>query len=196
MPKIDAPTVAEHRAAVQKRLVDAAEEILRSREPAALTAAVVTQAAGIARNSIYRYVESVDDLHGMVLSRYLPAWLAAVGEELEAVEDPGERIVVWVRANLIQAATSGHGWLMGLGTANPRGITKEVMDSAHTVMRDALAKSWIALVSDPTRARVAAGLTRGLLEAGFKQLDAGIDVDVVATSGADAARALVEALRD
>lgn len=196
MPKIDAPTVAEHRAAVQKKLVDAAEEILRSGEPGTLTAALVTRAAGIARNSIYRYVDSVDDLHGMVLSRYLPDWLAAVGEELAQVEDPSESIVVWVRANLIQASNSGHGWLMGLGTANPRGITKEVMDSAHTIMRDALAKAWMALVSDPTRARVAAGLTRGLLEAGFKQLDAGVDVEVVSASGAAAAEALVSALRD
>lgn len=196
LPKIDAPTVAEHRAAVKNRLVDAAEEILRSGEPGLLTAAMVTQAAGIARNSIYRYVDSVDDLHGLVLSRYLPAWLEAVGQELESVDDPAERITVWVRANLLQAAHSGHGWLMGLGTANPTGITKEVMDSAHTIMRDALAKAWLALISDPTRARVAAGLTRGLLEAGFKQLDAGIDVDVVAGAGADAAAALVVALRD
>ena len=196
MPKIDAPTVAEHRAAVLKRLVDAAEEILRSDHPEALTAAMVTQEAGIARNSIYRYVDSVDDLHGMVLSRYLPAWLDAVRGELATVDDPRERIVVWVRANLQQAAHSGHGWLMGLGTANPSGITKEVMESAHTVMRDALAQAWQELVADPNKVRIAAGMTRGLLEAGFKQLDAKQSAEIVAEMGAAAAEALVSALQD
>jgi len=99
---------------VQRRLIDAAEEIMRSGEPEKLTAGAVTAAAGIARNSIYRYVDSVDDLRGLVLARHLPAWIDAVAAELEAVEAPTERIVVWVRANLQQAARTGHGWLMGL----------------------------------------------------------------------------------
>ena len=196
MPKIDAPTVAEHRAAVEKRLVDAAEEILRSGQPEMLTAAAVTRAAGIARNSIYRYVESVDDLHGLVLERYLPDWLEAVGAELATVEEPDQRIVVWVRANIQQAAHSGHGWLMGLGRRSPSNVTKEVMDTAHTLMRDALADAWGALIQDPTRARVAAGLTRGLLEASFRQMEAKVPVAVMAESGESAARALVAALRD
>lgn len=196
MPKIDAPTVAEHRAAVLKRLVDAAEDVLRSGNPETLTASMVTQAACIARNSIYRYVDSVEDLHGMVLSRYLPSWLETVSAELEDVEDAGQRIVVWVRANLEQAARSGHTWLMGLGSRNPSGITKDVMDSAHTIMRDTLAEAWSALIADPARARVAAGMTRGILESGFKQLEAGIAVDVVATMGESGARALVVAWQD
>ena len=88
MPKIAAPTVAQHRAMVQRRLIDAAEEIMRSGEPQRLTAGAVTSAAGIARNSIYRYVDSVDDLRGLVLARHLPAWIDAVAAELEAVDDP------------------------------------------------------------------------------------------------------------
>ena len=71
MPKIDAPTVAEHRARVQQRLVDAAESILRDSPSQPLTAAAVSAQAGIARNSIYRYVDSVDDLRVLVIRRYL-----------------------------------------------------------------------------------------------------------------------------
>ena len=192
MPKIAAPTVAEHRAMVQQRLVDAAEQILRSGQPERLTASVVTSAAGIARNSIYRYVESVDDLRGMVLARHLPSWLDAVSAELAGVDDPAERIVVWVKANLQQAARSGHGWLMGLGRSEtPSAATARVMDTAHTVMRDALAEAWGSLVEDKTEVRVVAGLTRGLLEAGFRQLDAGVAEDVVVSIGEQAARGLV-----
>jgi len=94
VPKIAAPTVAQHRAMVQRRLIDAAEEIMRSGEPEKLTAGAVTAAAGIARNSIYRYVDSVDDLRGLVLARHLPAWIDAVAAELEAVFGAARRHVL------------------------------------------------------------------------------------------------------
>lgn len=192
MPKIAAPTVAQHRAMVQRRLVDAAEDIMRSGEPEKLTAGAVTSAAGIARNSIYRYVDSVDDLRGMVLARHLPAWIEAVSQELEEIEDPAERIVVWVRANLQQAARTGHGWLMGLSRSiTPSPATAKVMEAAHAVMRDAVAQAWGQLIADPVRMRSAAGLTRGLLEAGFRQLDSGMPVGLVVEVGESAARGLV-----
>lgn len=178
MPKISAATVVEHRAQVQQRLIDAAEEILRAGESERLTAAVVSNAAGIARNSIYRYVDSVDDLLGMVLARHLPAWIDAVGAELATVTAPEDRIRVWLSANLTQAHRTGHGWLMGLGrNAAPSEATAKVMDGAHEVMRDAIGSAWLELAGDAAAARVAAGLTRGLLEAGFRQIDAGADLE-------------------
>ena len=99
---------------------------------------------------------------------------------------------MWVRANLQQAARTGHGWLMGLSRSiAPSPATAKVMDDSHAVMRDAIAQAWAALVKDPTQLRIAAGLTRGLLEAGFRQLDTGMPVDVVVDLGEKAARGLV-----
>lgn len=197
MPRISAPTVAEHRTMVQQQLVDAAEQILRSREPDALTASAVTHAVGIARNSIYRYVDSVDDLRGLVLARHLPAWLDAVESELSSIEDPADRIAVWVRANVEQADRSGHGWLMSLGqTTTPSEATIKVMESAHAVMRDVLANAWAALVEDREAAMVGAALVRGLLDACFKQLDAGRDVKLVARLGEESARRVVATVVD
>lgn len=192
VPRISAPTVAEHRTMVQQQLVDAAEHILRSRQPDALTASAVTHAVGIARNSIYRYVDSVDDLRGLVLARHLPSWLEAVENELASIEDPADRIAVWVRANVEQAARSGHGWLMSLGqTTAPSEATIKVMESAHAIMRDVLADAWSSLVEDRESAMVGAALVRGLLDACFKQLDAGRDVELVARLGEESARRVV-----
>lgn len=191
MPKISAATIAEHREIVQTKLVDAAEHILLAGEPERLTASAVAQSAGIARNSIYRYVESVDDLRGMVLARHLPAWLEAVDQELADVSDPAERIVVWTAANLRESARSGHGWLMTMGQAVMSPATEEVMERAHAVMRDVLAGAWMALLRDPAAARVAGGLVRGVLEAGFRLLDAGLPVDDVVQISTHAVRGLV-----
>ena len=55
----------EHRENVRTALVDAAESIVRTEGVDGLTAGAVTKAAGIACNSIYRYVDSVDDLRGL-----------------------------------------------------------------------------------------------------------------------------------
>lgn len=194
MPKIAAETVAKHRELIRGALVDAAEAILRSGEP--LTAGVVSAAAGIARNSIYRYVDSVDDLRGLVLARYLPAWDRAVAEALAPIEDPGDRVVEWVRANLTQATTTGHGWLMQVARSTPRASSAAQMaDQAHRIMRDSLGGAWLDLLGDPTAARIEATLTGGLVDAAFQQLESGLPIEQLTEATVRAARAQVEAVR-
>lgn len=193
MPKIAAATVAEHRELVRGALVDAAEAILRAGEP--LTAGVVSAAAGIARNSIYRYVDSVDDLRGMVLARYLPAWDKAVSEALAPIPDPGDRIVEWVRVNLEQARATGHSWLMDISRGASSTSTSEIADYAHSILRDALGSAWLELSGDETEARIQSALTLGLLEAAFQRLDSGLPVDRLIDATVQGARSLVETAR-
>lgn len=193
MPKISAATVAEHREQVQAALVDAAEKILRAGEP--LTAGVVSASAGIARNSIYRYVDSVDDLRGMVLARYLPAWDRAVTEALEALDDPGDKVVAWVRVNLEQARATGHGWLMDISRAAPSAASAEVAELAHRILRDALGSAWRELVPDPLEANLQSTLTLGLLQAAFRALDTDVPADRLMDATARAARAMVDDAR-
>lgn len=195
MPKISAATVVEHRAIIQSKLIDAAEEILRSGEPDKLTAATVAGAAGIARNSIYRYVESVDDLRGLVLARYLPAWDLAVSEALAQISDPGERIVAWVRVNLEQAEITGHNWLRDVSRGAAGSATAEVADYAHRILRDALGSAWVDLLGDTRDARLQAILTNGLLQAAFQQLGGDIPTPQLIDATARAAAALVAAAR-
>ncbi|NHB85459.1 TetR/AcrR family transcriptional regulator [Tessaracoccus sp. HDW20] len=194
MPKISAATVAEHREQVRGALVDASEAILRAGDP--LTAGAVSSAAGIARNSIYRYVDRVDDLRGLVLERYLPAWDEAVSGALASVSDPGERIVVWVRVNLEQALSTGHSWLMdisrGSGTST---ATTAVAEYAHRILRDPLGSAWLELEPDPTEARIQSALTLGLLEAAFQRLESDLPSDRLIDATVRAARALVESSR-
>ena len=194
MPKIAAATVAEHREHIRGALVDAAEQILRAGEP--LTAGVVSASAGIARNSIYRYVDSVDDLRGMVLARYLPAWDEAVAQALAPLPDPGDRIVAWVKVNIRQADSTGHSWLMDISRgASSSNASAEVADHAHRILRDALGSAWLELVGDQEEARIQAALTLGLLQAAFQALDSDLPTERLVESTGNAARALVDAAR-
>jgi len=193
MPRIEAATVAEHHAQVERRLVDAAEELLRAGRP--LTAGEVSAAAGIARNSIYRYVDSVEDLRGMVVSRYLPGWVRTVEQALAAAASPGDRVVAWVRTNLAEASAAGHDWLMESMQDQAASATTEEVDAAHLVMRDTLTSAWLELMDgDEERAGVAAALTLGILDGGFRQLGRGTPLAIVSELAGRAAASLVTGL--
>ena len=182
---------------IRTRLINAAEQLLRATPSAPLSAGAVTAQAGIARNSIYRYVDSVEDLRGLVVNRYLPDWLGAVAEAMQHVDRPENRVVTWVRANLEQAAGTGHGWLMEAARHQaPNASIDETVNQAHAGMRSSLSDAWSELVaSHPERLPIAVGFTVGILDAGFRQLDQGRPAELVADLGSTAARALVHSLR-
>lgn len=161
MPKINAPTVREHHEQVMTSLIDAAERILREEGPNALTAGAVSSGAGVARNSIYRYVESVDDLRGLVVERYMPSWFEAVQKALDVSDEPREQIIAWTIANLEQATIAGHGWLMRVGDGRLRPEAARSVGRAHAALFEGLERLWVRVT--PERARVAGVMTQGLL---------------------------------
>ncbi|XCB29195.1 helix-turn-helix domain-containing protein [Arcanobacterium hippocoleae] len=114
MPKISAATVKEHHAQMFLKLADAAEVILRERGPNALTAGSVAEAAGIARNSIYRYVSSIDDLRMVVLERYLPLWVQTVEKRVNRDDEPRKQLLDLAIVSLEMAQTTGHSWLISV----------------------------------------------------------------------------------
>lgn len=188
VPKIDAGTVKEHREAMTTKLVDAAERLLVDGGVDALTAGAVASSAGIARNSLYRYVDSVDDLRGKVVARYLPNWTSAVEDAVAAADDPLARLVAYVSANLAEASRSGHGWLMGMA----RGLTPAALaeiDGAHRSLGSMLVEQCRAL--DPSGLTMTTAIVQAILEAGFARLDAGDDLAVVTERCVGAVRALI-----
>lgn len=180
MPRITASTMREHRAHIRATLIDTAEHIMRTDGPQALTAGAVTSAAGIARNSIYRYVDSVDDLRTLVLERHLPSWLNAVNEAVTCAHTPAEQIDAWCRSNLEQAALTGHGWLMNITKNTPlTDRTLQAVSHAHHNTQDMLLAAWQHLTADDTQAQIGTELTRSMVDAGFHLLDRGMPADQV-----------------
>lgn len=104
MPKIDAPTVAEHRALREKAVITAAVGILVTEGTQAVTPGAVASEAGIARTSIYQYYPST----GALLGSAIEALSAQREQRLRAAledcgDDPRERIAAYVRT-VIQLA--------------------------------------------------------------------------------------------
>lgn len=183
-------SVSEHREQVLAKLVDAAELSLRAGQP--LRAADISEAAGIARNSIYRYVKSVDDLRGLVLARHLPAWEEAIHEAIADCDNPEDRLIAWVRANMRQAKETGHDWLITVSRGGGKSpTTKEFAEFAHRILWAELEHCWAKVINDRAQAARWSRLTLGLLQAGFAMIGREENFPVLEQTMAEAVRALV-----
>lgn len=118
MPKISADTLAEHRKEVLSALMEGTKRILLSGGELKLTAASVAAEAGIARNSIYRYVASVDDLVDLVVAQGFADWAATVSASVQAAPDAPAGVVAYVRSNLTLAADGEHALQSSLSRAH------------------------------------------------------------------------------
>ncbi|MFY9262174.1 MAG: TetR/AcrR family transcriptional regulator [Actinomycetaceae bacterium] len=207
MPKTPAPAARRHRDVMFERLIDAAEDILRTNGPGSLTAGAVATRAGIARNSIYRYVDSIDDLPMLVLERYLPRWQqraeAAMAQEVE----PYAKLIDLVVVSLQMGAETGHQWLIdvlrstrskaGGPSGHPKHATSEVEEIRPPVVLDfhrrlamKIAALWYEIT--PVNADMNARLTRALLDAGLRALDDGVALERVQSSVLTAVTALAK----
>ena len=88
MPKMTAPTVAEHRAAQRAALLAAGEAVIDEAGLAGFTPRSVCERAGMSRSSFYDYFPSKDDLLVAIAIAAIESWDAEIEEALAAVE-PG-----------------------------------------------------------------------------------------------------------
>ncbi|MEZ7004350.1 TetR/AcrR family transcriptional regulator [Streptomyces sp. AD55] len=177
MPKIEAGSVREHRAQRLNRLVDAAEAIVAEKGIEALTAGEVAARAGIARNSIYRYFDSIDDLIELIVTREFPAWVDAVAGAVDAASDPGARAVAYVRANLEQAARGTHGWRASLSRGSLSSSGRERVREMHTRLHAILGEVVDELGVEKPELTVA--VIQAVVDACIRRIDRGDDLGEV-----------------
>ncbi|WP_415977504.1 TetR/AcrR family transcriptional regulator [Rhodococcus sp. 077-4] len=108
MPRIDAPTVAEHRENVEGALLDAARELLISKGPESVTPGLVGSAVGLARSSVYKYFPSKESILVRIVADSFAGWNATVRARVSLSDSPDERIAAYVHASLDLAAAGVH----------------------------------------------------------------------------------------
>ena len=118
MPKIHAPTVAEHHARRRTALLEAAEQLIADQGVPALTLAAAGAGAGLARSSVYQYFESTPALVAAVVEDAF----ARINEQLQAAVDPADppaaRIDAYVRFALKVATEPANRAMHQLGHAD------------------------------------------------------------------------------
>ena len=98
VPKISAPSIAEHREARRDALLAAATQLMLSGTP--FTVAQVATEVGLSRSAVYEYYASAADLIADVLVDEMALWVDEISPMVEAESEPLARIETWVRGVL------------------------------------------------------------------------------------------------
>lgn len=139
MPRINQPSVPEHRAAQHRAVLNAAERLIVDSDGKVPTIVEVAAEVGLARSSVYLYVASGKDLIIQLLLQAIPAWLDSLTAELDRVgSDPAERLAAYVRVTLKLFVEGSHGPLMSAASTLPETFTDERVQESHNGLDPAL----------------------------------------------------------
>ena len=180
MPRISAPTVAEHRAAQRQALLDAGIAVITEAGVASATPKAVAERAGLARSSFYEYFPSRDDLLAAIALQAFEDWAAELDEALSEVEPGRARLHAYVTAALRMAADGKHELATQLQEAEIAPTRLDVIMQLHDRLSAPLRDVLTSL--DIADAGTTAVLVQGLIDAGMKLVLHGSPADDVARS--------------
>jgi len=107
MPKIIGSTLAEHREQVRTRLFVALARLMDGTGFDTLTMSDIAAEAGVGRTSVYNHFADKESLLIGYIEHETAAFLADLREALDEVDDPEERLRVYIRQQ-IQLKTTYH----------------------------------------------------------------------------------------
>ncbi len=177
MPRISAPTVAEHRVRQRDALLHAATELLVEGGVNAVTPAAVAAAAGLARPSVYQYFSSGADILASVIEDAFPRANEALRVALESANGPAEQLDTYVRVSLRLARDGAHRPAAALAAAQ---LPDECLARLRELHHEQAAPFLRALeeLGTPELA-LTAQLLGGVLEAAMGAIESGASLDSV-----------------
>lgn len=155
----------------ERQLLDAAERLLLEHGHRALTFTTLSHATGLARNSIYEYFPSKDELIAAVCERELSRWTGPVHEAVSAETDPRRQLRAYIDAQLDLAEQGRHRLAPALAGAPLGPDARQRIRGVHN--------TWLHLATDALSAlghphpAIAASYIQALVEAATRGLDAG-----------------------
>lgn len=179
MPRITAPSVAEHRARQHAALITAAREVLLTDGPQAVTPATVGARTGLARSSVYKYFPTSADILARVIEDIFTTWTHRVYEATHVNTDPPARIAAYIRTHLEFAQSDDRRIGYAAATALPPERIQHVIELHRrfgTPLREALADH-----GDPDP-EATTKLITGTLEGAIRLIDDGRPPEQVTTA--------------
>lgn len=173
MPKISAPTVAEHRAAQRAALVRAGEAVLLESGLAGVSPRSVTERAGMARSSFYDYFHAKDDLLVAIAIDAIERWDAEIEQALAGIEPGLAQLRAFVDATMAMTADGKHDLAGALREAQLSPSRLEDLMALHDALMRPLIRVLTDLgLSEPGQSAV---LVQGVLGAGIQLVEHGVD---------------------
>ncbi|CAM5786369.1 TetR/AcrR family transcriptional regulator [Cellulomonas persica] len=178
MPRINAATVAEHRALQRRAVLDAARDLLAETGQAP-SLAEVGKRAGLARSSVYEYARSRDDLMAAVVADVFPGWADRIRTAIAQAPTPAEKVWAYVESNVAFFSGSEQRVARALGSVVDPAILHGPMQEFHTALQEPLREA-LRELGDPAPDAVADLVDAMLLSAtsqlrGAQHPEVGID---------------------
>ncbi|RWZ85370.1 TetR/AcrR family transcriptional regulator [Glutamicibacter sp. HZAU] len=174
MPRINAPTVAEHRRQQMQSIMDATFDLLHETAQAPTLAQVARQ-AGMSRTAIYQYFKSPQELLQAAAREVYPRWIARVREAVDSASSPREAVLAYAIACIDQVAEGGHAVGTALASLAPEEPLDEQAEQMHASARLPLTESLEKLgVDDP---EAIAELVTSVIHAAGQMVDNGTSRD-------------------
>ncbi|MFE1952362.1 MULTISPECIES: TetR/AcrR family transcriptional regulator [Streptomyces] len=178
MPRIQAASVADHRAHQRAALLDAAREVLAEGDASQVTFAEIARRTGLARNSVYKYFADRGELLTEVVRESAPRWTAHIHAALEAAGDaPRDRIGAYVTAQLELVRDGEHRIAQAVADAGDAAALRAGAGDAHRALLDPLVLALTEL-GDDTPLRTAR-LLQGVVNAATTAIESGDDYEAV-----------------
>jgi len=173
VPRIDAPTITEHRDLRRAALLEAGHELVLSGGPTAVTMTAVAARAGLSRPAVYEYFSSTQDLLSNVLSERMEIWTAEVGKALAGRNTPEEKVGTYVRVSLELISDGSHGLLVLLSSETLPPDVRRTLGALHATLAAPLSSAMRDLgIADVDRAT---RYVQGLVEAAARRIEPGQD---------------------
>ncbi len=171
MPRIEAPTLAEHRDRRRASLLAAGRELAMSLGGRGVTMSAVAARAGLSRTAVYEYFPSTDALLASLAVEELRRWTDDITAALAGAPTPEEKVRAYVRASLTYVAEGNH----RLAAAILQVPMPPECAAALGHMRDELATPLAAALDDlgVRDAYRAAAQVHGVVEASTRRIEAG-----------------------
>jgi AcrR family transcriptional regulator len=173
MPRIAAPTLAEHRDQRRTALLQAGQALLNELGPTGVTMAAVAARTGLSRPAVYEYFPSTADLLAAVLLEHMEAWTHLVHDAIAQLPDPSDRIDEYVWRSLRFFREDNHQALAFTSEASLPPEVRQRLTDAHQSIIGPLINAITELgVSD---AQQAAQFIQGVIEAAARRHSTQID---------------------
>jgi AcrR family transcriptional regulator len=175
VPKISAPTVAQHRELRRGQLIAAAADLALEVGGAAVTMSAVAQRAGISRTAAYEYFGSSTDLLAELVIDELALWAKTLDAIVSSESDPEAKVRAWIRGALGYVADGRHLLVKALSAVSLPQERSHEIGVAHRRLVDPLVDALRLMgVADPA---ATAFLVNATVESATRRIERGLSAE-------------------
>ncbi len=173
MPRIIAPTLAQHRDLRHASLLTAARDLALESGGRSVTMAKVAERTGLSRPAVYEYFPSVDALLAALVVAEMQSWSIRMQEVITSAGSPQDKVCRYLEATLTAVAEGQHRLARAIGDIALAPEAAEQLSTSHRQLADPLSVALSDLGCDqPIRC---AELLQGVLEAATRRVERGAD---------------------